>query len=195
MSTSPGHLTSVMLRALAAELSDPGRFSRAKGYARDGAVHHLVIDPGELRAEVRGSRFEPYHVIVDVEPAQAASSWWELVPDRDEVWAECTCPDDAAFGFCKHSLATLLAFAEAVAVEPSTLASWRTAAPPRTDDEDAADAAMLERFDDVLALALTAPSPFPATARLPARLPVAMAPGDELTAEVLADALSALRSR
>ena len=39
-----GRLPAAMLRALAAEMSDPGRFSRAKAYARDGAVIDF-IDP------------------------------------------------------------------------------------------------------------------------------------------------------
>ena len=57
-----------MLRALAAELSDPGRFARAKAYARDGAVVDIEIEPGEVRATIQGSRFEPYVATVFVRP-------------------------------------------------------------------------------------------------------------------------------
>ena len=41
-----GRLPAAMLRALAAELSDPGRFSRAKAYAHDGAVIDIAIEAG-----------------------------------------------------------------------------------------------------------------------------------------------------
>ena len=56
--TNPaGRLPAAMLRALAAELSDPGRFSRAKAYAHDGAVIDIVIEPGQVRGLVQGSRY------------------------------------------------------------------------------------------------------------------------------------------
>ena len=53
--TNPaGRLPAAMLRALAAELSDPGRFSRAKSYARDGAVVDIEIEPGQVRGAGAG---------------------------------------------------------------------------------------------------------------------------------------------
>ena len=59
--TNPaGRLPAAMLRALAAELSDPGRFTRAKAYARDGAVIDIEVEPGQARGLVQGSRYEPY---------------------------------------------------------------------------------------------------------------------------------------
>ena len=86
-----------MLRALTAELSDPGRFSRAKAYARDGAVVDIEIQPGEVRIEVLGSRYEPYQTRVWATPAEDRTSTIGLVPERDELGAECTCPDDAPY--------------------------------------------------------------------------------------------------
>ncbi|MET0324249.1 MAG: SWIM zinc finger family protein, partial [Ilumatobacteraceae bacterium] len=110
----PGRLPAAMLRALAAELSDPGRFSRAKAYARDGAVIDIDIGPGEVRATIQGSRYEPYVASVYVAPSDDHDSLLGLIPDRDEVRATCTCPDDGPYGgaFCKHALATLLALAD-----------------------------------------------------------------------------------
>ena len=59
-----------MLRALAAELSDPGRFSRAKAYARDGAVVDIDIEPPvRSAATIQGSRYEPYVATIYAAPA------------------------------------------------------------------------------------------------------------------------------
>ncbi|MGH9293405.1 MAG: SWIM zinc finger family protein, partial [Acidimicrobiales bacterium] len=45
---------------------DPNRLPRGRTYARTGAVGTLDIAPGEVRAEVQGSRAEPYEVTVRV---------------------------------------------------------------------------------------------------------------------------------
>ncbi|MGI9029497.1 MAG: hypothetical protein ACR2HP_05855 [Ilumatobacteraceae bacterium] len=205
----PGRVAAVMVRALAAELSDPARFRRASAYARDGAVIDLVVEPGELRVLVRGSRFEPYQARVFVAVAAPGAVGLALVPRRDEVVAECTCPDDGPYAsaFCKHALAGLLVLADRVTLEPDLLELWRAdddlARSPRPrrpldeldDDEDDADET--ERID-VLAAAIAAPEPIPDLPRLPSRLPVAMARHDDdvsqLLADVLADAMSTLRS-
>ena len=63
-----GRLPATMLRALTAELADPGRFSRAKAYARDDAVTDIQIEPGSVRAVVQGTRPEPYVATVQVRP-------------------------------------------------------------------------------------------------------------------------------
>ncbi len=81
-----------MLRALAAELSDPGRFSRAKAYARDGAVVDIEIEPGEVRATIQGSRYEPYVATVYVAPSDDRDSLLGLIPDRDELVADVHVP-------------------------------------------------------------------------------------------------------
>lgn len=193
LADTSGRLTAVMLRALAAELSDPGRFSRAKAYARDGAVVDLEVDAGEVRAMIMGSRFDPYIASLLVEPAGDVAAPLDLVPDRDEVWAECSCPDEGPYGFCKHALATLLELADEVALDPAVLVRWRAGSP--ADQADARSRQPVgEPAVDVLAAALSAPTPLPELPRLPTRLPVAIGPGDELAAEVLADALATLRS-
>ncbi len=45
---------------------DPNRLSRGRSYARSGAVGALEVSPGEVRAEVQGSRSRPYTVRVRV---------------------------------------------------------------------------------------------------------------------------------
>ena len=128
-----------MLRALAAELSDPGRFSRAKAYARDGAVIDIDIGPGEVRATIQGSRYEPYVASVYVAPSDDHDSLLGLIPDRDELRATCSCPDDGPYGgaFCKHALAALLALADEVTIEPAVLARWRSGDADGGSDEPA----------------------------------------------------------
>ena len=182
----PGRLPAAMLRALTAELSDPGRFSRAKAYARDGAVVDIEIQPGEVRVEVLGSRYEPYQTRVWATPAEDRTSTIGLVPERDELGAECTCPDDAPYAFCKHALTALLVFADEVTIDPDVLVTWRSGTPVARPERDQA-------APDSLSALLRAPAEIPEPPRLPRRLPVAMpATADEL-AEVLADALSVLR--
>ena len=93
-----GRLPAAMLRALAAELSDPGRFSRAKAYARDGAVIDIVVEPGEVRGEVQGSRYEPYVATIYAGPAADGEGLLGLIPERSELVASCSCPDAETFG-------------------------------------------------------------------------------------------------
>lgn len=131
-----GRLPATMLRALAAELSDPTRFKRAKAYARDQAVFDIVVDPGAVRGMVQGSRSAPYEATVMVEPLAAelraaaetgAASVVQLIPGRDDLAVGCTCPDVDAFGsVCKHALATLLVFADEVSIDPGLLIRWRS---------------------------------------------------------------------
>ena len=207
-----GQVAAVMLRALAAELSDPARFRRAVAYARDGAVLDIDITAGVVRVLVRGSRFEPYQAHVWVEPVDADVQGLALVPRRDEVVADCTCPDDSPSpgAFCKHALAALLVLADEVAIDPEVLTTWR--ADTDGDDERRSrigrpstaggsgpveDDAPAEPVD-VLAASITLRQPVPEPRRVPSRLPVAMARHDELSnlvADVLADALATLRTR
>ena len=71
LGNQPGRLVATMLRALAAELSDPGRYARAKAYARDGAVIEIDIRPGVVAGLVLGSRRDPYEVLLVADPAPA----------------------------------------------------------------------------------------------------------------------------
>jgi hypothetical protein len=182
-----------MLRALAAELADPGRFTRAKAYARDGAVVDIEIEPGLVRAEVQGSRYDPYVTELLVPAAESYDGGLvDLVPDRTELAVSCTCPDDPPPGgmFCKHGLAALLVLADELTVEPELLARWRSSDAggprprPRTEVVDDVD---------LLAPLLGSPASPPEPPPLPPRLPVAMPAAAGDAAAALADALSVLR--
>lgn len=50
------------------------RFARGRSYARRGQVIHLVIDKGIVRAEVQGSRNQPYAIEIQV-PQLRAAAW------------------------------------------------------------------------------------------------------------------------
>jgi hypothetical protein len=191
----PGRLAAAMLRALAAELADPGRFTRAKAYARDGAVVDIEIEPGVVRGEVQGSRYDPYVTELHVaaaDDARGARDLVELVPDRNEIAAACTCPDAVPSGgaSCKHVLATLLVLADELTIEPDLLTRWRSggthAGSPRPEAPTEPDA-------DLLGDLLAARGPLPTPPVLPPRLPVAMPAAAGETAAVLADALGVLR--
>lgn len=194
-----GRLPAAMLRALAAELSDPGRFSRAKAYARDGAVVDIEIEPGEVRGQVQGSRYEPYEVSIHTEPARDGEGLLGLIPERNELFSTCSCPDAATFGTCKHGLAVLLVLADEVSIDTAVLERWRSAHgagdEPRRDIEEDEREALI----DVLAAALTAPGALPTIPAIPPRVPIAMAatPGtrDADIAAAVANAIAALRSR
>src|SRR5262245_45647563 len=139
----PGRVVAAMLRALAAELSDPGRYSRAKAYARDGAVIEIDIRPQSATGLVLGSRRQPYEVLLAADAANAdelaaadpavLGSMTMLVPGRDELSIGCTCPDAAGVvgGLCKHAVALLLVFADETSIEPELLVRWRS---PDPDD-------------------------------------------------------------
>jgi uncharacterized Zn finger protein len=191
-----GRLPAAMLRALAAEMSDPGRFSRAKSYARDGAVVDIVIEPGEVRGEVQGSRYEPYAVTIYAAPAPADEGLLGLIPERGELMATCSCPDAETFGVCKHALAVLLVLADELTIEPDLLARWR-GGDPTTSRVSAAEAD--DESVDVLAPLLAAAGPLPDRVLIPPRLPVAMAattdPRDADVAAAVAAAIAELRAR
>jgi hypothetical protein len=186
-----------MLRALAAELADPARFTRAKAYARDGLVLDIQVEPGVVRGEVQGSRYDPYvtelHVAGADRDGSARPEVALLIPDRDEIAASCTCPDSDTWGgaFCKHVLATVLVLADEITLEPGLLAHWRSSAPAANRSRPVRGA---EPDVDVLAPLLSARAPLPDPPRLPPRLPVAMPAAAGEAAAVLADALAALRS-
>jgi len=185
-----------MLRALAAELSDPGRFSRAKAYARDGAVIDIVIEPGEVRGEVQGSRYEPYVATIFAAPAPTDEGLLGLIPERAELMATCSCPDAETFGVCKHALAVLLVLADELTIEPDLLTRWRGGDPATSR---VATTAPADESVDVLAPLLTASGPLPDRVVIPPRLPVAMAtttdPRDADVSAAVAAAIAELRAR
>jgi len=188
-----GRLPATMLRALAAELADPGRFSRAKVYARDGAVVDIDVQPGVARGVVQGSRADPYAVALHTEPAAEGEGLLGLVPGADEIALECSCPDADTSGACKHALAVLLVLADEVSIEPAVLERWRSA-----DAGEGAGRATEEPEVDVLADAMAAPAPLPELPALPRRVPVPMpaAPGsrDADIAAAVTAAITVLRA-
>lgn len=58
---------------------DPNRLPRGRTYARSGAVGELTLAPGDVQAEVQGSRRVPYQVRVRVRPFTAPE--WARVLD------------------------------------------------------------------------------------------------------------------
>ena len=127
---------------------------------------------------MQGSRYEPYVGHGLVTPSDGhGEGLLGLIPDRDELLATCTCPDDGPYGGrCKHALAALLVLADEVTIEPAVLERWRAAgtgraAAPRPDRSTASP----EPAIDVLATALAAPAPLPEPPTIPSRVPIAMA--------------------
>ncbi|MEL7158525.1 MAG: SWIM zinc finger family protein, partial [Actinomycetota bacterium] len=53
---------------------DPSRLPRGRTYARSGRVTAVSVEPGSIRALVKGSRPEPYHVEIAV-PAFTDDEW------------------------------------------------------------------------------------------------------------------------
>lgn len=205
----PGRLAAVMLRALTAELADPGRYSRARVYARDGAVVDIEVEPGIVRGVVQGSRPGAYEAMVFVTPlapadlAQIATpaSTAASIPGPEDLATSCSCPDgdEYASAVCKHALATLMVFADEVTMEPDLLLRWRsgtTVVPLRPGGRGSGRAASSSSATsnavaiDVLAERLQARGQLP---NLPQLAPPALAPvlADEFT-DVLVSALAAV---
>ena len=157
-------------------LSSTSRSSRAWSAPRSRALATTLTSPS-CTSPVRTSLEE------------TAADLVELVPDRNEIAAACTCPDAAPSGgaSCKHVLATLLVLADELTIDPDLLTRWRSAAARPLPD------ARPEPADDLLTGMLTAPAPAPTPPTLPPRLPVAMPATAGEFAAVLADALSVLR--
>jgi uncharacterized Zn finger protein len=89
-------------------------FARGVDYERRGAVGALVLRGDLLQAEVEGSEYEPYRVTVSLDAGGVRA-------------ADCSCPYDWG-GWCKHIVATLLAYIHAapgaVAVRPLWPCAW-----------------------------------------------------------------------
>jgi uncharacterized Zn finger protein len=60
-------------------LVDPGRLSRGRSYARSGQVLNIDITTGKVRAQVQGSRPQPYKVKIDIKPLSDAQ--WASAAD------------------------------------------------------------------------------------------------------------------
>ena len=142
-----------MLRALSAELSDPdaaprqvatpatarsstSRSAPARSSARcSGAVATRTRSRRGRRTAARRPR-----------PARPRRRSSPTAPRSDR----CTCPDAGGGLMCKHAIATLLVFADEVAIEPELLARWRratrsTTASAATAPGDSAGRARVDR--------------------------------------------------
>lgn len=97
--SAPFGITEALIR----DNASPESFRRGEDYYRQGAVLSLTRRGDTLRAEVAGSDFAPYNVLVALD-------------DTGVLQAACDCPYDWG-GWCKHAVATLLA----VLHEPGTV--------------------------------------------------------------------------
>lgn len=88
------------------DLGIGGRLQRGRAYARKGQVLSFSVDPGQVTAQVQGSRSEPYRVRVgitaygktewaEVEAALAGNAWYaakllagEMPEDIEDVFAD-----------------------------------------------------------------------------------------------------------
>jgi hypothetical protein len=198
-----------MLRAFSAELSDPGRYSRGKSYARDGAVIDIEVRSGEVEGRVLGSRRDAYEVSLFAEPAPlrggtdtsltTPANVVALIPDRTDIAIACTCPDADGGLMCKHAVATLLVFADEVAIEPDLLARWRGHDDGRPPQPARQRREPVPRVD-VLAPLLASPVPIPPPPKLRSLAPnttatprAARTEHTDLLDELLAEALAMIR--
>jgi uncharacterized Zn finger protein len=83
------------------ELAGEKMFARGVAYHREGLVEILLIDPGRVLAQVRGT--DDYRV--------------EITGQGEHFGGECSCPAFGDWGFCKHLVATALAVNDQPAAE------------------------------------------------------------------------------
>lgn len=130
------------------------RLGRGRNYAQLGQVREMTIQPGEITAEVQGADTAPYQLSVKM-PVLDAEKVWLLLHDmpicaaqiaarslpvslneallqhnlhlfpesRADMQFHCTCKDWTRP--CKHILAALCLFTDAVAVDPLLLLRFR----------------------------------------------------------------------
>ena len=138
------------LTDLAFTQSDNGRMSRGRGYYQGGHVMNLEFVPGSITAKVIGSQPQPFSVAIMFPPRtdpqlarlpdlisqldggiQAVRSG-QFSPDMLKILFGghpykaryyCDCPDKAKV--CKHVVATMMAAADRVAVDPGLVFQLR----------------------------------------------------------------------
>lgn len=76
------------------ELARSNSYERGQSYYERGAVSNVVRRGETVRADVDGSQYQPYTVIIEFDDAGVAHT-------------DCSCPDDHG-GICKHRVAVLL---------------------------------------------------------------------------------------
>ena len=93
--------TPTLSEATIRQHADAETFRRGRQYEQDGAVLDLALRGMVLQAEVEGSQYDPYRVRIAFDTGGV-------------IEASCTCPYDWG-GWCKHIVATLLAYIHAPA--------------------------------------------------------------------------------
>ncbi len=130
------------------------RLGRGRNYAQQGQVKQLVVLPGEISAEVQGADATPYTLSAKM-PVLDAEKVWHILHDmpicaaqvaarslpvslneallqhhlhlfpqtREDMQFHCTCKDWTRP--CKHILAALCLFTDAIASDPLLLLRFR----------------------------------------------------------------------
>ena len=126
-------------------LDDPNRLPRGRTYARGGRVRNVELSPGLVRADVDGTRSEPYVCQLGVRCLSNAE-WDDLLddivgkasfsaallsgelphelgdvvlPDKGDLSPDCSCPDWAEP--CKHVAALCYQIADVFDADPFAL--------------------------------------------------------------------------
>lgn len=151
---APYALAGTMMRVVAAELTDSGRFMRARRLQEERSIATIDVTAGVLSGSVQGSDPQPYDVRWDclrltshAEQRRRALALdhpnraTQLVPGAADLRATCTCVDATSLGsgVCKHAIAVLLEFADDIAVDATRLADWRGVALGATEAIDPDD--------------------------------------------------------
>ncbi|MBQ9694414.1 MAG: SWIM zinc finger family protein [Kiritimatiellae bacterium] len=130
------------------------RLGRGRNYAQQGQVCHMEVAPGIISAEVQGADQQPYQLSAEM-PVLDAEKVWDILHDtpiytaqvaarflpfalcerlqqhglllfperRQDMTFRCTCKDWSRP--CKHLLAVLCLFADAIASDPLLLFRFR----------------------------------------------------------------------
>lgn len=130
------------------------RLGRGRNYAQQGQIRSMTVMPGEITAEVQGATDEPYSLSIKM-PVLDADKVWQILHDmpicsaqmaarslpvsfneallqsdfylfpetKADMSFHCTCKDWTRP--CKHLLAVLCLFADAIATDPLLLLRFR----------------------------------------------------------------------
>lgn len=127
-----GRLATTLLSVAVASATESSRYRRGRLLLLEGAVLHVELTTGSLRATVQGSAPEPYEVAVSVptvarpalgDAASLRAHLGALTPTAHELMSSCTCLDLERP--CKHIAAALLCLAEHLTARPEVLLEWR----------------------------------------------------------------------
>lgn len=130
------------------------RLGRGRNYAQQGQVREMIVMPGEITAEVQGADVHPYQLSAKMPILNAEAIWqilhempictaqvaartlpisfheallqqgFSLFPEtRSDMTFHCSCKDWSRP--CKHLLAVLCLFADAIASDPLLLLRFR----------------------------------------------------------------------